>query len=135
MRSGTASLARRRTPSDVLACFTTGKQLCNARRNAKSMCFPLQYTGGAVVHHAPCQPQRTVAVSNENDQAHIVRTIALSIVPFYNSCLERERERERKRTMDCVMNSRLITRDFGSAKGFNEDEISWRVKRRPECSL
>ncbi|KYM85681.1 hypothetical protein ALC53_04462 [Atta colombica] len=62
MRSGTASLARHRTPSDV-------------------------YTGGPVVHHAPCQPQRTVAVSNENGQAHMVRTIALSIVPFYNSCL------------------------------------------------
>ncbi|KYN10793.1 hypothetical protein ALC57_17072 [Trachymyrmex cornetzi] len=74
MRSGTAPLARHRTPSDV-------------------PCFPLRYTGGPVVHHAPCQPQRTVAVSDENGQAHMVRTIALSVVPFDNSCLYKERGR------------------------------------------
>ncbi|KYQ48187.1 hypothetical protein ALC60_12741 [Trachymyrmex zeteki] len=73
MRSGTAPLARHWTPSDVP--------------------FPLRYTGGPVVHYAPCQPQRTVAVSNENGQAHMVRTIALSVVPFYNLFTQRERER------------------------------------------
>ncbi|TGZ47640.1 Uncharacterized protein DBV15_03693 [Temnothorax longispinosus] len=78
--------------------------------------FPSRYRrggGGPVVHHAPCQPQRMVAVNNENGQAHTVRTIALNVIPFYDlftSQREREREREGERVTDeCAMNSRLVT--------------------------
>lgn len=87
MRSGTAPLAtgRRRTCRRVLPLASS----CVARVGMRRMCF--RGAGGPVVHHAPCQPQRTVAVSNENGQAHTVRTIALSVVPFYDLFTESER--------------------------------------------
>jgi len=76
--------ARRRTCRHVLSLASS----CVARAGMLRVCvFP---TGGPVVHHAPCQPQRTVAVSNGNGQAHTVRTIPLSVVPFYELRLHRD---------------------------------------------